>query len=175
MQFYYVKDALVKRLSLIYWIKQSRKSNDVVTASSVPYFIFKNRCVYSVYTLLLSFVGRYFSGTHWQTFFPCVVDRQECFGSLRTEKNRLPSFPAFFILFPPEKGCRKNSFFHFLKASTLSMPIHRGIFKGTVAWDGFPQCWQKLTDPGLIKCRGWFLNFSEAPLILRWNKTSSFW
>ncbi len=47
-------------------------------------------------------------------------------------------------------------------------------FKGTVAWDGFPQCWRKLTDPGL-KCRGWFLNFSEAPLILRWNKTSSLW
>ncbi len=24
---------------------------------------------------------------------------------------------------------------------------------------------EKLTDVGLTKCRGWFLNFSEAPLI----------
>ncbi len=49
----------------------------------------------------------------------------------------------------------------FLAVVSLSPPA----FKGTVAWDGFPQCWWKLTDPGLIKCRGWFLNFSEAPLI----------
>jgi hypothetical protein len=46
-------------------------------------------------------------------------------------------------------------------------------FKGTVAWDRFRQYCQKLTDVGLNKGRGWFLNFSEAPLIFSWNKTSS--
>ncbi len=48
------------------------------------------------------------------------------------------------------------------------------IFKGTVLRDRFRKCWRKLTDLGLNKGRGWFLNFSEAPLIFGWNKTSSF-
>ncbi len=47
-------------------------------------------------------------------------------------------------------------------------------FKETVLWDRFQQCWRKFTDVGLNKCCGWFFNFSEAPLILGWNKTSSF-
>ncbi len=46
--------------------------------------------------------------------------------------------------------------------------------KGTVLRDRFRKCWRKLTDLGLNKDRGWFLNFSEAPLIFGWNKTSSF-
>ncbi len=46
--------------------------------------------------------------------------------------------------------------------------------KGTVSWDRFRQCWRKLTDVGHNKGRSWFLNFSEAPLIFSWNKTSSF-
>ncbi len=46
--------------------------------------------------------------------------------------------------------------------------------KGTLSWDRFRQCWRKLTDVGLNKGRGWFLNFSEAPLIFSWNKISSF-
>jgi hypothetical protein len=37
--------------------------------------------------------------------------------------------------------------------------------KGTVLRDRFRKCCQKLTDLGLNKGRGWFLNFSEAPLI----------
>ncbi len=47
------------------------------------------------------------------------------------------------------------------------------IIKGTVLRDRFRKCWQKLTDLGLNKGHGWFLNFSEAPLIFSWNKTSS--
>ncbi len=50
---------------------------------------------------------------------------------------------------------------------------HSMVFKGTVAWDRFRQYCQKLTDAGLNKGRDWFLNFSEAPLIFSWNKTSS--
>ncbi len=46
--------------------------------------------------------------------------------------------------------------------------------KGTVLWDRFRKCWRKLKDLGLNKGRGWFLNFSEAPLFFGWNKTSSF-
>jgi hypothetical protein len=39
------------------------------------------------------------------------------------------------------------------------------LFKGTVSRDRFRKCLRKLTDLGLNKGRGWFLNFSEAPLI----------
>jgi hypothetical protein len=52
--------------------------------------------------------------------------------------------------------------------------VSKGNLKGTVAWDRFRQCWRKLTDVGLNKGRGWFFNFSEAPLIFSWNYTSSF-
>ncbi len=45
-------------------------------------------------------------------------------------------------------------------------------FKGTVSSDRFQKCWRKWTDLGLIKGRGLVLNFSEAPLIFNWNKTS---
>ncbi len=54
--------------------------------------------------------------------------------------------------------------------------LHTGLwytFKGTVLWDRFRKCWRKI-DLGLNKGRGWFLNFSKAPLIFGWNKTSSF-
>jgi hypothetical protein len=51
--------------------------------------------------------------------------------------------------------------------------FYETAFKGTVAWDRFRQYCQNLTDVGLNKGRGWFLNFSEAPLIFSWNKTSS--
>ncbi len=34
----------------------------------------------------------------------------------------------------------------------------------------FRKYWRKLTDLGLNKGRGWFLNFSEAPLIFGWKK-----
>jgi len=47
-------------------------------------------------------------------------------------------------------------------------------FKGTVLRDRFQKCRQKLIDLGLNKGCGWFLNFSEAPLIFFWNKTPSF-
>jgi hypothetical protein len=46
--------------------------------------------------------------------------------------------------------------------------------KGTVLRDRFRKCWRILIDLGLNKGRGWVLNFSEAPLIFNWNKTSSF-
>ncbi len=52
--------------------------------------------------------------------------------------------------------------------------VKKVLFKGTVSWDRFWQYWQKLTDVGLYKCHVWFLNFTEAPLIFGWNKTSSF-
>ncbi len=39
------------------------------------------------------------------------------------------------------------------------------LLKGTVLRDRFQKCGRKLTDLGLNKGRGWFLNFSEAPLI----------
>ncbi len=45
--------------------------------------------------------------------------------------------------------------------------------KGTVSWDRFQKCWRKWTDLGLIKGRGWFLNFLEAPLIFSWIKPQS--
>ncbi len=32
-------------------------------------------------------------------------------------------------------------------------------FKGTVSWDRFQKFWQKFTELGLTKGRGWFLNF----------------
>ncbi len=35
--------------------------------------------------------------------------------------------------------------------------------KGTVSWERF---WQKFTELGLTKGRGWFLNFFVAPMIL---------
>ncbi len=50
----------------------------------------------------------------------------------------------------------------------------RFCFKGTVLRDRFRKCWRKLTDLGLNKGRGWFLNFSETPLIFNWNKSSFF-
>ncbi len=46
----------------------------------------------------------------------------------------------------------------------------RGGFKGTVSWDRFQKCWRKWTDLGLNKGCGWFLNFSETPLI--WSDRS---
>ncbi len=57
----------------------------------------------------------------------------------------------------------------FLKSISWDSP-----FQGTVLRDRFKKCWRKLTDLGLNKGRGWFLNFSEAPLIFGLNKTSSF-
>ncbi len=47
------------------------------------------------------------------------------------------------------------------------------LFKWTVLRDRFQKCWRKLTDLGLNKGRGWFLNFSKVPLIFSWNKTCS--
>jgi hypothetical protein len=79
--------------------------------------------------------------------FPLSASAQSTKASLAAQKNlqgiRYPVFEKFFSL------------------------------KGTVAWDRFRQYCQKLTDVGLNKGRGWFLNFSEAPLIFSWNKTSS--
>jgi hypothetical protein len=37
-----------------------------------------------------------------------------------------------------------------------------GVFKGTVSWDRFQNFWQKFTELGLTKGRGWFLNFLEG-------------
>jgi hypothetical protein len=34
--------------------------------------------------------------------------------------------------------------------------------KGTVSWDRFQKCWQKFTELGLTKERGWFLNFCRG-------------
>ncbi len=61
-----------------------------------------------------------------------------------------------------------------LRASKLYWLHLICFFKGTVLRDRFRKCWRKLTDLGLNKGRGWFLNFSEGPLIFGWNKTSSF-
>ncbi len=44
-------------------------------------------------------------------------------------------------------------------------------FKGTVLRDRFQKCCLKLTDLGLNKSRGWFLNFSETPLIFNRNRS----
>ncbi len=41
------------------------------------------------------------------------------------------------------------------------------LLKGTVLRDRFRKCWRKLTDLGLNKGRGWFLNFFRG--------TSDFW
>ncbi len=41
------------------------------------------------------------------------------------------------------------------------------LLKGTVSWDRFQNFWQKFTELGLTKGRGWFLNFLEAPMILK--------
>ncbi len=50
---------------------------------------------------------------------------------------------------------------------------HQPQVKGTVLRDRFQKVWRKLTDLGLNKGRGWFLNFSEAPLIFGWNPVSA--
>jgi hypothetical protein len=47
-------------------------------------------------------------------------------------------------------------------------------FKGTVSLDRFQQFWQKFTERGLNKGRSRFLNFSKAPLTIKWQVTSSF-
>ncbi len=49
------------------------------------------------------------------------------------------------------------------------MCSHRKILqmsKGTVSWDRFKKLWQKFTELGLNKARGWFLNFFAASMIL---------
>jgi hypothetical protein len=56
-------------------------------------------------------------------------------------------------------------FFTHTKGGPEGKLYSRLIFKGTVLRDRFRKCCQKLTDLGLNKGRGWFLNFSEAPLI----------
>ncbi len=38
--------------------------------------------------------------------------------------------------------------------------------KGTVSWDRLNKFWQKFTELGLTKGRGWFLHFLGAPMIL---------
>ncbi len=43
-------------------------------------------------------------------------------------------------------------------------------FKGTVSWDRFQKFWQKFTELGLTKGRGWFLNFLWAQMILQSKK-----
>ncbi len=58
---------------------------------------------------------------------------------------------------------------------TYKIVTGKDILKGAVLRDRFRKCWRKLTNLGLNKGRSWFLNFSEAPLIFGWNKTSSFW
>ncbi len=47
--------------------------------------------------------------------------------------------------------------------------IGERLLTGTVLWDRFRKCWRKLIDLGLNKGRGWFLNFSKAPLIFSWK------
>ncbi len=49
-------------------------------------------------------------------------------------------------------------------------PVFVNLFKGTVSWDRFQNFWQKFTELGLTKGRGWFLNFLEAPVILKRKK-----
>ena len=53
----------------------------------------------------------------------------------------------------------KSKFFE----STSMLNIY-GL-KGTVLRDRFGKCCRKLTDLGLNKGHGWFLNFKEVPLI----------
>ncbi len=52
-------------------------------------------------------------------------------------------------------------------APCTGQAVHPSPFfniKGTVLRDRFWKCWQKFTDVGL-KGRGWYMNFSEAPLM----------
>ena len=44
------------------------------------------------------------------------------------------------------------------------------IFKGTVSWERFQKFWQKYTELGLTKGRGWFLNLLWASMILKYKK-----
>jgi hypothetical protein len=101
--------------------------------------------------------------------------------------------PTHFNIFQPERPKKFNKWVkslapvynikhhsnHFIKRremfwnySNTEICEKSRFFKGTVSWDRFQKCWRKWTDLGLIKGRSWFLNFSEAPLIFNWNKTS---
>jgi hypothetical protein len=53
-----------------------------------------------------------------------------------------------------------------LKESRLDATV-RKYLKGTVSWGRFQKYWQKFTELGLTKGRGWFLNFLGAPMILK--------
>ncbi len=77
----------------------------------------------------------------------------------------LVPFFSFLIIFFLALICTCPSVF-------LMRWLFISLFKGTVSWDRFQKCWWKWTDLGLFKGRGWFFNFSEAPLIFCWKKTS---
>ncbi len=87
-----------------------------------------------------------------------------------------------FVLSLKEDNCKEGqmSLASFIFAC-VPYPFEDSLFmnftlklKRTVLRDRFRKCWVKLTDLGLDKGRGWFLNFSEAPLIFNRFKTSFF-
>ncbi len=53
---------------------------------------------------------------------------------------------------------------------TLALNIFLFLIKVTVSWDRFQKFWQKFTELGLTKGRGWFLNFLWASMILKYKK-----
>ena len=67
-----------------------------------------------------------------------------------------------------------STLYYFLAAPYSYTHKAAEAFKGTVLRDRFQKCLRKLTDLGLNKGRGWFLNFSEVPLMFNRNKTSFF-
>ncbi len=61
---------------------------------------------------------------------------------------------------PPPPSVHLHSFP--VKQKSLPCIPNRKPLKGTVLWDRFQKFWQKFTELGLTKGRGWFLNFLWA-------------
>ncbi len=78
---------------------------------------------------------------------------------------------AFLLPFVLCYTCISRDWGHFVKWIADKESDRDVVIKGTVSWDRFQKCWRKWADLVLNKGRGWFLNFSEAPLIFSWNKT----
>ncbi len=112
-----------------------------------------------------------------KNFFPCTKKISK---SIFSEEIRLQNYfrnleqPTVFVLIighslDPWIGnpqlwcflspyCKTNSF-----------------FKGNVSWDRFQKFWQKCTELGLTKGRGWFLKFLGGSVDFVMQKVYLFW
>ncbi len=68
----------------------------------------------------------------------------------------------------PMSGRIGKKFGWLKKNTSLVKKSYLQWLKG-LSCDRFQKFWQKFSEIGLIKGRGWLLNFSEAPLIFSWQ------